>query len=98
MLGVTGAENPLSQSLVVSVDASALVREIAEAVAARLRDERFASESPWMDVDAAARHLGCSPQRVRKLVQRRGIPFHQERRGARIFFSRPELDRWLCSK
>ncbi len=81
----------------VAVDADALSEYVAEKVAARLAGGFPAAPPPWLDVDGAALHLGCSTERVRKLVQRRAIPFHQERPGARLFFNRRELDEWLCS-
>src|SRR4051794_30291472 len=50
--------------------------------------------SPWMDVEGAAQYLACSPDRVRKLISRRAVPFHQEQRGGRVFLHRRELDEW----
>ena len=49
----------------------------------------------WMDVPTAAKYLGISVERVRKLVAHREIPFSQAGRGCRVFFERVELDRWM---
>jgi excisionase family DNA binding protein len=51
----------------------------------------------WMNVESAARYLDVSPERVRKLVARREIPFTQEAPGCRVFFSRSDLAAWMCS-
>lgn len=49
----------------------------------------------WMNVETAARYLDVSPERVRKLVARRQIPYAQEAPGCRVFFARNELDHWM---
>jgi excisionase family DNA binding protein len=51
----------------------------------------------WMNVATVARYLDVSPERVRKLVARREIPFTQEAPGCRVFFSRCDLDAWMRS-
>jgi excisionase family DNA binding protein len=73
-----------------------LAELIADLVAAQLSED--APASPWLDVAGAAAHLSCSPERLRKLVARRSIPFHQERSGGRLFFHRRELDDWLLEQ
>jgi excisionase family DNA binding protein len=50
----------------------------------------------WMAIETAARYLDVSPQRLRKLVARRQIPFHQEDRGCRVLFRRSDLDEWMA--
>jgi excisionase family DNA binding protein len=50
----------------------------------------------WMSVETAARYLDVSEERVRKLVQRRQIPYVQEAPGHRVFFHRPDLDAWMA--
>jgi excisionase family DNA binding protein len=52
----------------------------------------------WLSVETAARYLDCSPERVRKLVARRQIPFAQEAKGCRVSFDRDDLDEWMCGK
>lgn len=49
----------------------------------------------WMSVETAARYLDVSEERVRKLKDRRAIPYYQEGRGCRLFLRRSELDAWL---
>jgi excisionase family DNA binding protein len=51
----------------------------------------------WMNVETAAAYLDCTPERLRKLIARREIPFHQEAPGCRIFFRRQELDEWMTA-
>lgn len=78
--------------LTVTVDVGPLIERIAAEVVARMA---LPESSPWMDVNSAAEYLACSPQRIRKLVARRELPYHQERPGGRVFFHRGELDEWL---
>ena len=51
----------------------------------------------WMAIETAARYLDVSPHRLRKLVSRREIPFHQEDKGCRVLFRRGDLDDWMSS-
>lgn len=51
----------------------------------------------WMNVETAAKYLDCTPERIRKLVARREIPYHQEAPGCRIFFRRQELNEWMAA-
>ena len=51
----------------------------------------------WLNVERAAGYLDCTPERIRKLIARREIPFHQEAPGCRIFFRREELDAWMAA-
>jgi excisionase family DNA binding protein len=78
----------------VTVELGVLVERVAAALAARLEAP---ASSPWLDVNGAASYLACSRERVRKLVARKEVPFHQEGPGSRIFFNRGELDEWLLS-
>jgi len=48
-----------------------------------------------MNVATCARYLDVSPERVRKLVATRRIPYSQEAPGCRVFFRRSELDEWM---
>jgi excisionase family DNA binding protein len=91
------AANRESGSLFVQLDLNDVAEHVAELVAKRLEDH-VTRASPWLDVQSAAAHLGCSPERVRKLVARRQIPFHQERVGGRVFLHRRELDEWLLAQ
>jgi excisionase family DNA binding protein len=49
----------------------------------------------WMSVETASRYLDVPPERLRKLKERREIPFHQEGVGCRVFFARRDLDEWM---
>ena len=80
----------------IRVDLGPLAKVLAENVREELHST--SSVSPWLDVDMASTYLACSPERIRKLVGRREIPFHQERPGGRVFFNRSELDAWLLEK
>lgn len=78
-----------------------VVEEIIDAVTQRVLDALALKEQAdhwpkWMSVDTAARYLDVSPERVRKLVARRELPFHQEGRGCRVLFSRSDLDDWMA--
>jgi len=55
------------------------------------------AQPEWMNIDSAASYLDCTKERIRKLVTRLEIPFHQEAPGCRIFFRRSELDSWMAS-
>jgi len=77
------------------IDLAPLAEVIAARVAELLAEQPPTNASPWMGVDGAADYLSCSPERIRKLIQRRAIPFHQERPGGRVFLNRLEIDRWM---
>jgi hypothetical protein len=83
--------------LVVTIPEASL-DELAHAVALELAHDVGVSESaqsPWLDVNAAAIHLGATtPEAVRALVKRRQIPFHKAPNG-RLLFDRHELDAWV---
>ena len=49
----------------------------------------------WLSVESAAEYLDVKPERVRKLVARRAIPYYQDGPGCRVFLRRRELDNWL---
>lgn len=78
------------------IDLATLAELIAESVSNRVLGLR-AETSQWLDVGGAAEHLGCSPERIRKLVAQRRIPHHQAERGGRLHFNRKELDEWMMS-
>lgn len=89
------ALDPIEVSLALD---DALIGSIAERVADLLSPQRDNEESAWpewMNIDTLARYLDCSPQRIRKLVARREIPFAQEAAGCRISFCRRSIDEWL---
>jgi excisionase family DNA binding protein len=77
--------------------------EAVEAIATRAAElvlEQFAlnggSEWPaWMSVERAAAYLDVSPERVRKLISTRSIPYSQEGPGCRVFLQRSALDEWM---
>jgi excisionase family DNA binding protein len=75
----------------------ALAVAISERVLAHLHG--YASQEPWpewMAIDTAARYLDVSPQRLRKQIAHRQIPFHQQDRACRILFRRRDLDEWMA--
>ncbi len=64
----------------------------AEIVMARIGS---ADRAGYVDVKAAADYLGVTEGRVRKLVERRQIPFIQDGPGCRITFSVRDLDQFM---
>jgi excisionase family DNA binding protein len=48
---------------------------------------------PWLDVEAAAKHLMCPRSRIYALVSARRIPYHKD--GSRLLFRPEELDDWV---
>ena len=72
-----------------------IARRAAEIALSEL-DARADRQPPeWMGVERAAEHLGCSSERLRKLIARRKIPFHQEGPRCRVSFNRRDLDNWM---
>jgi hypothetical protein len=69
---------------------------VEERVLARLAAHRETGPR-YLDVPAAARHLGITPNRLRKLVARRAIPFIQEGPGCRIHLDRHDLDHHMAT-
>jgi excisionase family DNA binding protein len=93
-------EAPVS-GIAVSIPA-AVVDDLVAAVAERVLDtltlpDHAAPWPEWMSVESAARYMDVSPERLRKLVARREVPFHQEGRRCRVLFRRRDLDEWLNS-
>lgn len=77
-----------------------LIDAIAAAVAQQLLPVLHSTEDretwpAWMAIETAAHYLDVSPQRLRKLVAQRQIPFHQEGRSCRVLFRRSDLDEWM---
>jgi excisionase family DNA binding protein len=66
------------------------------AIAATVTQPAVEPWPEWMRIETAARYLDVPVERVRKLVARRKIPFHQEGRGCRVFFARRDLDAWMA--
>ena len=67
-----------------------LVEAVAARVLARLGGQR--DGRTWFDVEGAADYLAMPVERLRKLIGRRAIPFHQEAPGHRISPNRSDLD------
>jgi excisionase family DNA binding protein len=65
---------------------------VAEHVA-ELTGERSTTPEPWLNVEAAARHLACPKSRLYALVSARRVPFHKD--GSRVLFRASELDAWV---
>lgn len=83
--------------LIQGEQVSALAAFVASLVRAHAQPPGSDSWPEWMNVDTAAGYLDCTPERIRKLVARREIPYHQEAPGCRIFFRREELDTWMAA-
>jgi excisionase family DNA binding protein len=80
-----------------SLDSDQLA-ELAARVLELLHAELARSVEPWpdwMSIETASRYLDCTIERLRKLVARHQIPYHQDGPGCRIFFHRPDLDHWM---
>jgi excisionase family DNA binding protein len=78
-----------------------LIEEITERVTRRVIEtlnQDTTLGARWMSITTAAEYLDCPVERLRKLVQRRAIPFNQEAPNTRVFFDRHALDRWMESK
>lgn len=75
-----------------------LADALAERVAHRLAAQRKRSDDAWMDSADAARYIGRSISSLHKLTAARRIPFSQDGPGARCFFRRSDLDRWMASR
>lgn len=78
---------------VIEALATAVCERLLPALQAAGRGEPWPE---WMAIETASRYLDVSPQRIRKLVSHRQIPFHQEDRGCRILFRRADLDEWMA--
>jgi excisionase family DNA binding protein len=91
-----GQAGSAEATVVITLELGPIAKVLAEAVIDELQS--IASASAWFDVEKASAYLTCSPERIRKLVARREIPFHQDRPGGRVFFNRRELDAWLLEK
>jgi excisionase family DNA binding protein len=91
-------KEPLQVSLTIPDEVvNAIAAALTERLLPILRSATSAEQWPeWMAIDTAARYLDVSPQRLRKLVARRQIPFHQEDTGCRILFRRSDLDQWMA--
>ena len=70
--------------------AELIAAKVVEMLAGRLGRQ---PREPWVGVDAAARHLHCSPQRIYDLCSRAGLPHAKE--GTRSLFRLSEVDAWL---
>lgn len=83
--------------LIQGEQVSALAALVAELLHTQGQPSATDTWPEWMNVDTAASYLDCTPERVRKLVARREIPYHQEAPRCRIFFRRQELDTWMAA-
>lgn len=71
-----------------------IIAEVTQRVLAQL-GEQGEGRGGWLSVKAAAEHMGCSEERVRKLIARRKIPHYSEGPGCRITLKRSEIDSYL---
>jgi excisionase family DNA binding protein len=82
-----------------TLDLSDLIAQLRADILAEIQAGLAEREwAPWMRLDTAATYLDMSPERLRKLVARRAIPFSQEGPGCRVFFERSALDEWMRSQ
>jgi excisionase family DNA binding protein len=93
-------DHPAREPLTITLPADlvdALATEVSDRILQRLVNQPGHEPWPeWMAIDTAARYLDVSPQRLRKQVARREIPYHQEDKGCRILFRRTDLDDWMA--
>ncbi|MBA2460729.1 MAG: helix-turn-helix domain-containing protein, partial [Actinobacteria bacterium] len=77
--------------------AAAALEAIADVVEARVLERLgdLSAQPEWLSVESAAVYLDVSPERVRKLVARRALPYYQDGIGCRVFLRRRELDEWM---
>ena len=73
----------------------ALAVRVAEILAVRTAADQVVRPNEYLSVKDAAFYLGCTEGRVRKLVERRQIPFVQDGLGCRISFAVRDLDQWM---
>jgi len=74
--------------------ADGLVDRIAAQVLDRLNEQHLEADR-WMDSAEAARYIGRSKDALHKLTGAREIPFSQSAPGAKCYFKKSELDRWM---
>jgi len=72
---------------------NAIAERAADIVFDRLRDECFATPSPFLTVGEAAEYLRAKPQRIYDLLSSRRLTRHKD--GRRVLISRVELDEHL---
>lgn len=72
-----------------------LADRFADRVAERLASPIDGSTGDgWLDVAAAADYIGMHKDTLRKAARARRIPFEQDGPGCKLYFRRPDLDRW----
>lgn len=76
----------------VTLDEAALA---AIAAAAERNTVEGEATPQWMNVASLSRYLDCTPERIRKLVARKSIPYVQEGVGCRLSFDRDAIDDWM---
>jgi excisionase family DNA binding protein len=72
-----------------------IVERVAAIVLAQLGDRDDERWPAAMNIETAAQYLDSPPERLRKLIARRAIPFVQEAPGCAIRLLRDDLDEWL---
>lgn len=73
-----------------------LAERLAEAVVARLGNERI-QQDEWLDSREAAEYLGLHRDTLRRLAAAHAIQAEQDGRGCKLFFRRTALDEWRRS-
>lgn len=87
--------NPTGSAALVLPFPDDWLDEIARRVVALMGQAPTGDADPWMTVTDAARHMGCTTNRVYKLVAQESLPHYRE--GRRLLFKRSELDSFIRS-
>jgi excisionase family DNA binding protein len=90
----------VAEPITIALPAEALdqiIEAVTERVLATLTARDDEQWPRWMNVETAARYIDASPQRIRKLVARREIPYSQQAPGCRVHFDRHAIDDWLTA-
>jgi excisionase family DNA binding protein len=74
----------------------ATIDDVRRIVREELRDAlRESRPEGWLDTEAAAEHLSTTPNSIRDLVRRQGLPAHRAPGTARLLFRASELDAYV---
>lgn len=81
----------------MSAVALELPPEVIEEIARRAAElvHPASPESPWLDVESAARYLCAKPGRIYELKARGEVPHHKD--GTRLLFHRDDLDAYMAA-
>jgi excisionase family DNA binding protein len=77
------------------VEIVGLAEFLVEAVRAEVDRALDGRPQGWLDSKRAADYLSTTPEVIRDLVRRNGLPHHRAPGTARLLFRPTELDRWV---